>query len=89
MLAVTINVDGAYAQPGFVNPKYVIIGVMYAPPGAQSSVTYGNNTVTGNSISAASYFADQVNYSVALTGGERRSGTPRAACDDYCSAACS
>ncbi len=73
-LAVTINVDGAYAQSGFVNPKYVIIGVMYAPPGAQSSVTYGNNTVTGNSISAASYFADQVNYSVALTGGTNISG---------------
>lgn len=68
-LAVTINVDGAYAQSGFVNPKYVIIGVMYAPPGAQSSVTYANNTVAGNSISAASYFADQVNYSVALPEG--------------------
>ena len=42
---------------------------MYAPPGAQSSVTYENNTVAGNSISTAGYFADQVNYSVALTGG--------------------
>ena len=73
-LAVTINLDGAYAQAGFVNPKYVVIGVMYAPPGAQSSVTYGNNTVAGNSISTASYFADQVNYSVALTDGTSISG---------------
>ena len=30
--------------------------------------------MTGNSISAASYFADQVNYSVALTGGTNISG---------------
>ena len=73
-LAVTINLDGAYAQSGFVNPKYVIIGVMYAPPGAQSSVTYANNTVAGNSISTASYFADQVSYSVALADGATISG---------------
>ena len=73
-LNVTINLDGAYAQAGFVNPKYVVIGVMYAPPGAQSNVTYGNNTVAGNSISTASYFADQVNYSVALTDGTNISG---------------
>lgn len=73
-LAVTINVDGGYAQSGFVNPKYIVIGVMYAPPGAQSSVTYANNTVAGNSISTASYFANQVNYSVALADGANISG---------------
>jgi hypothetical protein len=54
---------------GFVNPKYVIVAVVYSPPGAQSSVTYANNTVVGNSTSLMSTFASQVSQSIALTGG--------------------
>src|ERR1051325_3433034 len=36
----------ATLQPisGFINPKYVVVGVTYAPPGASSSVTYTNTT---------------------------------------------
>ena len=34
-----------------VFPKYTVLGVVYAPPGAASSVTYGNSTMVGASES--------------------------------------
>jgi len=68
-ISLRIHATGAYAVPGFINPKYVIVGVEYAPPGSSSTATYGNNTVVGNSSSVADSFSDQVTKSVAVSGG--------------------
>jgi hypothetical protein len=37
--------------PGFINPKYLILSVVYAPPGSQSTVQYGTSTLVGSSTS--------------------------------------
>ena len=48
---------------GFINPKFVIIGVIYSPPGSQSTVTYSNNTVFGNSTTLTSSFMNMIGQS--------------------------
>jgi len=52
---------------GFVNPKYVVVGVTYAPPGPQSSVTYSNSTFVGNTTTVNSSFQNDFNFSVSVT----------------------
>lgn len=54
---------------GWVNPKYQIVGVMYAPPGSKSTVTYANNTVVGNTTSVSSSFSSGVTESVSISVG--------------------
>jgi hypothetical protein len=54
---------------GFINPKFVIVAVVYSPPGAQSTVTYASNSVVGNSTSLASSFSSQVSQSISVTSG--------------------
>jgi len=50
LLCSTLNV--AYAQaPQPIFPKYIVMGVVYAPPGSASSVTYGNTEFVGSSDS--------------------------------------
>lgn len=72
-LEVYVNPSGAYGVGGFINPKYVVLGVQYAPPGAQSNATYSSDTVVGSSFSIANSFSTQVTQSVALSSG---SGNP-------------
>jgi len=60
---------GAGVYGGFINPKYLISDVMYAPPGASSTVTYANNTVVGTSTTIASSFSSTVGESTSLTEG--------------------
>jgi hypothetical protein len=57
---------GAAVYGGFINPKYLIVGVMYAPPGAKSTVTYANNNVVGNSNSITESFSGTVTDTVSL-----------------------
>ncbi len=51
ILFVPTTAGGASAavQPvqGVISPKYVILGVTYAPPGPQSSVTYSTSELVG------------------------------------------
>lgn len=54
---------------GWVNPKYQIIGVMYAPPGSKSTVTYAENSVVGNTTSVSSSFSNLVAESASLSAG--------------------
>ncbi|MGA7220118.1 MAG: hypothetical protein WBX38_17515, partial [Candidatus Sulfotelmatobacter sp.] len=58
---------GAAVYGGFINPKFLITGVMYAPPGSKSSVTYSANTVVGNSTSVKTSFSSTVTESVAIS----------------------
>lgn len=54
------------APPVYVKPKYQVVGVYYAPPGAKSTTTYSAGFTAGTSTSVASSF--NVSTQVALTG---------------------
>lgn len=52
---------------GYLDLKYQIVGIDYAPPGAKSSVTYGQNTVRGTATTSSSSYKTDVQ--VTGTGG--------------------
>lgn len=54
---------------GYINPKYVVMGVTYAPPGPSSStfVQYQNSTLVGNSQSLSQSFMDSYTFGITLT----------------------
>lgn len=70
---LTLSTNSAYTTPltvdvtGFVNPKYVIVGVTYAPPGPSSNVTYTNSTLVGTTTTTTSSFLNDVNVTVTVT----------------------
>src|SRR5215467_4704572 len=41
----SFSVGAGSAQSGSVNPKFIVLSVIYAPPGAKSSVDYGTSTM--------------------------------------------
>jgi hypothetical protein len=57
---LTLSTNSAYTHPfsvvitGFVNPKYVVVGVTYAPPGPSSNVTYTNSKLVGTTTTTTS-----------------------------------
>lgn len=57
---------------GYVSPKYLVIGVQYAPPGSHSNVTYSNSTMMGTSTTFSSSFtnAQTESISYAFSVGE-------------------
>ncbi len=60
-----------YAPPtiqGWVNPKYVVIGVAYAPPGSESSVSYENSITQGNTTTISDSFSGSNGVSVSIGG---------------------
>ena len=59
----------ATAFQGFVDPKYIIVGVTYAPPGPSSNVTYTGTTSIGNTSSISSSFSTDVNFSTSTQTG--------------------
>jgi len=54
---------------GFVNPKYVVVGVTYAPPGPSSNVTYTNSTLVGTTTTTTSSFTNDLGVTVSVSGG--------------------
>jgi Bacterial Ig-like domain (group 3) len=53
---------------GYINPKYVIMGVTYAPPGGSaSSVSYQSSTILGNTSSISKSFTNNVGLSFIAT----------------------
>ena len=59
-----------YSAPGimgYFNPKYVVVGVTYAPPGSSSTVTYGGSTTVGNTTSTQSSFQSGLKVNVSVT----------------------
>ncbi|MFC4314241.1 hypothetical protein ACFPN2_34575 [Steroidobacter flavus] len=68
---VTIDVTGNYQYgnwSGAIFPKYQVLGVDYAPPGASSSVSYSANFVRGTSQTIGSSFKDQTQVSLSTHG---------------------
>jgi len=49
---------------GFINPKYVIVGVTYAPPGASSNVTYTGSIFVGNTTATTGSFTIDNNLTI-------------------------
>ncbi len=62
---------GVVTVPGLVSPKYVILNVVYAPPGSHSSVDYSNSTLVGSSSTYTSSFQtmSMESFSVGLSSG--------------------
>jgi sugar lactone lactonase YvrE len=54
---------------GFINPKYIVVGVTYAPPGTSSSVAYTNTTSVGSTTTLTKSFQSDVGYSVSVSKG--------------------
>jgi hypothetical protein len=54
---------------GVVQPKFVVLSVVYAPPGQQSLVDYGSSTAMGVTTKDTDSFQSTVSQSVKLTAG--------------------
>lgn len=52
---------------GYIDPKYIVLGVTYAPPGPQSYVTYSNSQTVATTVSLANSFTNTTSYSVSLS----------------------
>jgi Concanavalin A-like lectin/glucanases superfamily/Bacterial Ig domain len=59
----------SFPVSGTVNPKYIVLGVIYAPPGADSHVDYTTTTLVGTSTSVSSSFTNSTSESVSLGVG--------------------
>jgi len=53
---------------GHMNPKFIVIGVTYAPPGPTSYVSYQNSTSLGTTTTNSSSFSSSFSESVSITG---------------------
>jgi hypothetical protein len=54
---------------GFIEPKYVVLTVTYAPPGSGSSVTYSNSTLLGTSLGFDTSFNSTTTQTTTVGGG--------------------
>jgi hypothetical protein len=59
------------AEAGYVNPKFVVVGVTYAPPGpsANTFVNYTKSTFVGSTQSLSQSFMGSTTQTVSLTRG--------------------
>lgn len=61
-----INITEPAHTTGFINPKYVVVGVTYAPPGSSSSVSYSNTTMVGSTTNISTSFTNETGFSVSV-----------------------
>src|SRR5579872_1395843 len=52
---------------GFIHPKFVVVGVTYAPPGPSSFVQYSDSTTFGSTTTNASSFTSDISFSVSAS----------------------
>jgi hypothetical protein len=66
-----VTFTGVYAVQGYINPKYMVVGVTYAPPGpsANTSVNYQESNLVGTTTSMSSMFKTSVSQSVSIGAG--------------------
>jgi hypothetical protein len=53
---------------GSLYPKFIVLSVIYAPPGQRSSVNYGGNETMGTTMSWGSVFTTKTSTSVSANG---------------------
>jgi hypothetical protein len=51
---------------GYIDPKYIVLGVTYAPPGPSSFVTNTDSQAVATTVSLANSFTNSTTYSVSL-----------------------
>lgn len=66
--AVTVVHSGVV---GYIDPKFVVVGVTYAPPGPSTNtfVNYIDSTLVGNTTSLSQSFGSSVTNSISLSAG--------------------
>lgn len=60
--STSVELETGY--PGLLYPKYLVMGVTYAPPGASSYVQYSNTTSVGTTTTNSQSFSTDIGYSV-------------------------
>lgn len=60
--------------PGYINPKYMVMGIYYAPPGSLSTVDYTNSNLVSSTLTFKSSFGNSYSQSSAQTGSFSASG---------------
>jgi hypothetical protein len=64
----TVNVPVGYTPvSGYINPKYVVIGVTYVTPGAASFTQYCNNTSVSNTDTITNTFTSSYQKSLSVS----------------------
>jgi hypothetical protein len=67
----TLTIGPPPPEEGSVNPKFLILSVIYAPPGSKSSVDYGTSTALGNTTDIKSTFGSNTTISGTLGFGPK------------------
>jgi len=65
--AVTVTGIGTPPVTGYINPKYVVVAVVYAPPGANSFVDYATSNLISSTTKVTHTFIDSITKSVSVT----------------------
>jgi hypothetical protein len=60
--------------PGYVGPKYLVVGVTYVPPGPSSFVQYSTSTSFGTTTSLTNSFSATTSVSVSVSAGAKIAG---------------
>lgn len=60
-------VETVTAQQAYINPKYIVLGVTYAPPGSQSFVQYGDTETLGSSTMLGNMFTKGTGIKIAVS----------------------
>jgi len=63
-----ITFTGVLGSTGYALPKWQVVGVVYAPPGAKSTVTYATNFLSGTSESVSQSFTNAVTVKATAEG---------------------
>jgi hypothetical protein len=59
--------SAAIAVPGYINPKYIVLGVIYAPPGHKSYVDYTDSTLVSSTVTTKNSFGSGFTETSAVT----------------------
>jgi hypothetical protein len=58
----------AQGYTGYIGPKYLVVGLIYAPPGVNSTVAYSASNTVSNTSNFSSIFGTSSNVTVKITG---------------------
>ncbi len=56
-------------QTGYINPKYIVVGVTYAPPGAQSFVSYTSGLAISSTTGISKTLSSTTSTTTTISGG--------------------